>query len=146
VTLSILTVIIYLLYRVSILQIGWWFLPFYLCTTMMGWAVGFVAAAIVIKHGQKMQTVVWTLPGILLPFSAVYFPLVKLPAFIQPISRLLPTTYIFESARGLVFEGHFPIENLFISFGLGCLYLLLSTLYFVHNFRKSCELGLGRFD
>jgi ABC-2 type transport system permease protein len=126
--------------------LGLWIIPFFLCTMMTGWWVGFTAAGIVIRWGPKVQTVVWTLPGILLPFSAVYFPVLLLPTYLKPIAYLLPSTYIFESMRSVVTTGSADWGYIAMSTGLNLLYLFLAISWFVSSFRKSVKLGLGRFN
>ncbi len=146
ITMSVLIPAIYLLYAVNVFTIGWWLLVFFVGTTLTGWWIGFIAAGIVIRYGQRMQTVIWTLPGILLPFSAVFFPLERLPIFMQPISRLVPTTYLFETMRSVVNGAGARPDYLVISFGLNILLLVLAIWFFVRSFAKSRELGLGRFN
>ena len=113
---------------------------------MTGWWVGFISAGIVIRYGPKVQTVVWTLPGILLPFSVVYFPLAMLPTFLHPISYLIPTTYIFESMRQLLLNGFVDPPLIVLSFALNIIYLILALAWFRASFRASLSLGLGRFN
>lgn len=144
-TVSVVIIVILLLYSVNIFAIGWWIVPFFICAVMTGWWVGFISASIVIRWGQKVQTVIWTLPGILLPLSVVYFPLASLPVYIKPISYLIPTTYIFESVRSLLSSGTVDFRYIGISVLLNILYLVLTLMLFVKSFRKSLELGLGRF-
>ncbi len=145
ITLSILVPAVFFFYHFNIFHLGWWLLVFFANATLTGWALGFVSSAIVIRYGPKMQNVVWTLPGILLPFSAVYFPLEKLPTFVQPISRMIPTTYIFEAMRSVLFRGELNGNMLVLSFALNVIYIFCSLLLFRYAFRKSRELGLGRF-
>lgn len=145
ITLSVLVPAIYFLYKVNIFHVGWWLIFFFLNATFTGWWLGFLSSSIVVRYGPKMQNVVWTLPGILLPFSAVYFPLSQLPAVIQPISKAIPTTYIFESLRSILFTGKVDASFIVISFALNALYLTISIFIFVRSFEKSRELGLARF-
>jgi len=150
ITLSVLIPAVYLLYRVNILMLGWWVVVLFIGATMTGWWVGFVSSSVVIRFGPKMQTVIWTLPGILLPFSAVFFPVGKLPALLQPIAYLIPTTYLFELMRTIVYQGTVSWESaatsLAISFGLNILYVSLAIWFFVRSFEYSRNLGLGRFS
>ncbi len=146
ITLGVLIPFIFLLYKVNVFTISWWFIPFYLCATMTGWIFGFISSSIVIRQGQKMQTVVWALPGILLPLSAVYFPFSSLPAFIQPVSRVIPSTYIFEGMRSLIFDGKLEVRFIVLSFVLNIVFLTLSIFFFVKSFKASKELGFSRFN
>ncbi len=145
-TMVILSIVIALLYSVNIYAVGWWLIPFFVCAVMTGWWVGFISAGIVIRYGQKVQTVVWTLPGILLPFSVVFFPLANLPRFLQPISYALPSTYIFESMRSLIAGHAVDPRMIAVSFGLNIIYLTISIIWFVKSFKWSLTLGLSRFN
>lgn len=145
-TVSIISTVIMLLYKVNIFNLGWWLIPFFVGAVMSGWWVGFIAAGIVIRWGPKVQTVVWTLPGILLPFSVVFFPLALLPSFLRPISYILPTTYIFESMRSVLIAGTIDWHYIVLSFGLNILYLTLAMVWFLASFKDSLQKGLGRFN
>jgi ABC-2 type transport system permease protein len=145
-TISVLTPLILFLYSVNVLAIGLWLIPFFVCAVMTGWWVGLISAGVVLRWGPKVQTVVWTLPGILLPFSAVFFPLASLPSFLRPVSYIIPTTYIFESMRSLLSQGTLDPKLILLSFALNTLYLTLAMRWFVLSFRYSLKLGLGRFN
>lgn len=145
-TLGLLIPVVVLLYSVNLIQLGLWLPVFMLLSTMTGWWVGFIAAGIVLRHGPKVQTVVWTLPGFLLPFSAIYYPVDRLPEWMIPIAKVLPTTYVFESMRSLLNTGAVPVDQILISAGLNLIYLGLCIWFFVRSFEYSRNLGLGRFD
>lgn len=144
ITLVFLVPVMYFLYHVSVFMMGWWLLVFFLGALMTGWWVGFISAGIVLRYGQKMQTVVWTLPGILLPFSAIYYPLEKLPEIVQPISLLIPTTYIFESMRSLLGGHGVDVKLIAACFALNIVWLSITIWFFVRSYHYSRNLGLGR--
>lgn len=146
ITMLILIPGVFLLYSVNVFAIGWWLIPFYFCMAMTGWWVGFISSGIVIRWGPRVQSIVWTLPAVLLPLSAVFFPLSQLPIWLRPVSLALPPTYIFESMRSLITTGSFPLINLAISLGLNVALLGVTVIWFIFQFRKSVELGLSRFD
>lgn len=145
ITLSLVTLAVLLLYSVNVFILGWWLLLFYLLTSMTGWWIGFISAGIVLRWGPKVQTVIWTFPGFILPLSAIFYPVDKLPAFIQPISWLIPTTYVLESMRSLLNGQEIMPWFIFASIALNILWLSLSILYFVKSFYYSKNLGLNRF-
>lgn len=146
VTLTIIIPVMFFLYHVNVLLIGPWLPVFFVIATIMGWSVGFLSAGIVLRWGPKVQTVIWTLPGMLLPFSAVFFPLDKLPAFAQVISRFVPTTYAFEAMRSLLLTGQVPVDYLVLSFALDVVLLAITIVFFLRSFEYSRMLGLNRFD
>jgi len=145
-TLTIITAVVMLMWQANILFFGWWLLPFIAAMITTGWWVGFLSAGIILRYGPKMQTVVWTLPGMLLPFSAVFFPLERFPQVLQYVSRIVPTTYIFETMRAVASGGAIDWQSITLSFGFNFLYLGLALWYFVRSFKYSVRLGLGRFN
>lgn len=146
ITMTLLVPLVILLYKVNFLTLGVWIPVFMILAGITGWWIGFISAGIVLRYGPKVQTVIWTLPGILLPFSAIYFPLDRLPEWVQMISRILPTTYIFEAMRGLYSTGTINPFYLVISLILNLVYLSAALAYFVRSFTYSKNLGLGRFE
>lgn len=145
VTLVVIIPAIFILYSVNILELGLWLIPFFFLCSMTGWWVGLISSGVVLRYGPKVQTIIWALPGILLPFSAIYFPVDKLPEVIKQISMMVPTTYVLESMRAAV--GGAPIDPtyLLISLGLNILYLTLAGWFFIRSFAYSKNLGLDRF-
>ncbi len=146
ITMSLLIPVVFLLYSVNVFALGMWLPLLFLGATMTGWWLGFISAGIVLRYGPKVQTVIWTLPGILLPFSAIFFPLDRLPVFLQPISRAIPTTYILESMRSILAGNGVSGEYMLLAFGLNSLYVVGSLLFFYRSFLYSANLGLGRFN
>lgn len=134
-----------LLYQVNVASLGWWLVPFFISATMAGWWIGLISASIVLRHGPRVQAIIWTLPAVLIPFSAIYFPVAQLPTWAQPITQIVPTTYIFETMRALVFNQPYNTQMMVWSFALNAFYLILAGIYFVRSFEYSRRLGLGRF-
>ncbi|HSX40736.1 MAG TPA: hypothetical protein VLF68_03920, partial [Candidatus Saccharimonadales bacterium] len=60
------------------------------------------------------------------------------------IGLFLPSTYIFESMRDLLFKGSIDPAKIITAFALNILYLILSIWFFVFMFHKSRKMGLGR--
>lgn len=128
VTLGVLAVAISVLYQIGIFQLSWWFLAFFAGATLTGWWMGFISAGVVLRYGPKYQTVVWTFPGILAPFSAIYFPVDKLPIWGQYISKVVPTSYILETMRSVLFGNGVSGQMLAISFVLNFCVFGFSTV------------------
>ncbi|NCN58813.1 hypothetical protein COW99_03420 [Candidatus Roizmanbacteria bacterium CG22_combo_CG10-13_8_21_14_all_38_20] len=146
ITLAFIIPAVLFLYTVNVLVLGWWLPIFYLLASITGWSIGFISAGIVLRWGPKVQTVIWTLPGFLLPLSAIFYPVDKLPTFIQPVSWMIPTTYILESMREIL-NGHFvPVHYILASIVLNIIWLSASIWYFKRSFTISKDLGLNRFN
>lgn len=97
---------------------------------LTGWAVGMLTVALVLRYGTKAEYMVWWLPFLLQPFSAVAYPLKLLPPWMQAIGFMLPTTHVFEGLRNLILDGHISFYNLTLATALNLLYLLLATIFF----------------
>lgn len=144
VSLAFSASIAFLLYGYAFFQFGWWIIPFAINLCLSGWAIGFSVAALIIRYGQKVQTMAWTGAYIVVPFSAIYYPAAILPSWAQEISRIIPTSYVFEAMRQHIATGNISMDKILISFALNITYLLLSILLFTKAFQKSKEKGLGR--
>lgn len=134
--------IAYLLYKVQIFFYGFYFIPFIILLLMTGWWVGFLTAGFVLRFGTKVQTLAWTLAGLIAPFSAIYYPLSALPVWAQKIAMFLPTSYVFEAAREVIFKGTLDPQKIYISFALNLIYLLASLLFLRKSFERVLEKGL----
>jgi ABC-2 type transport system permease protein len=136
------SVVAYILYRVEILTLGLHILPFIWLLILTGWAVGFFVAGLILRYGTRVQTFAWTLVAILMPFSAIYYPLSVLPQWAQHIAGFIPTSYIFEGAREVIQTGSINPQKLYISLGLNLIYLTSSFIFLRRSFKKILEKGL----
>lgn len=134
----------FLLYKTNIFSFGFILIPFIVSLMLTGWAAGFIVGGIIIRFGAKIQTLAWVGVTILMPFSAVYYPVSVLPDWAQIVAKFVPPSYIFEGMREIIFTGNFAYDKLIISFTLNFLYLFLSIWFFVFMFNKSKKIGLGR--
>jgi len=59
---------------------------------------------------------------LIMPVTAVFYPVAVLPRFIQPLAWSLPPTYVFEGLRGILinhaFRADLMVEALTINVGL----------------------------
>ncbi|MGI5828078.1 MAG: ABC transporter permease [Patescibacteria group bacterium] len=141
-SIAFASVVAYILYKVQILTLGFYLLPFIALLILIGWSVGFFVAGLILRFGTRVQTFAWTLVAILMPFSAIYYPLSILPQWAQTVARLIPTSYIFEGAREVIETGNISIDKLIWSFGLNLVYLIASFLFLRQSFRTILNKGL----
>jgi ABC-2 type transport system permease protein len=137
---------VYLLYTLNVFTLGWAFLPFAASLLIFGWTIGFIASSAIIYYGHNVEMFAWMTGGIFAPFSAVFYPVNVLPLWAQTISWCLPTTYIFEGMRSILYQGIFPHGYLWASLGLNALFLSGAILLFKTMFEKSRVKGLGRLE
>ncbi len=137
---------VWILYSLNILTVGWYLLPFFFLLMVSGWFMGFIAAGLIVAFGRKLETMAWTMGYLFAPFSAVYYPLEALPNWAQVISRILPTTYIFEGMRTVLRTNTLSMQHLIISLLLNILYLTFSIFFFIKMFEKRRKLGFLKID
>jgi ABC-2 type transport system permease protein len=142
VSLSFAMLIAFLLYKVQIFFYGFYLIPFMFLLIMTGWWIGFILAGIILRYGTRLQTIAWTMVMGLSPFSAVFYPLSILPSWAQTIAHFIPTSYVFEGAREVIFRGTLDPNKLLISFILNLIYLALALLFLKKSFNKALNKGL----
>lgn len=140
------SLVVYLLYALNVFKVGWAFLPFAASLILSGWAIGFLAGAIIVYWGQRLQMLAWMMAYIFAPFSAVFYPVKALPSWAEPIAWALPTTYVFEGMRHILNNGEFPVWDFMMSIGLNIVYLVAATSFFKVMFEKSRLKGLARLE
>ena len=146
VSLSFGAILIYLLYALNVFTVGWYFLPYAASLMLSGFALGFVAASVAIRWGQKLEMVAWMTAFFFAPFSAVFYPVSSLPHWAQSISWCLPMTYIFEGMREILHDGVFSQTFFWMSMALNFFYLAVSVVLFKFAFECSRAKGLGRLE
>lgn len=142
ISITFVSIIAFFLYKVNLIQFGFYLIPFAILLIMSGWWIGLFVAAIVMRFGSKVQTLAWTVIWAVAPFSAIYYPVSYLPTFAQKIALLLPTSYIFEQGRQLLQKGTVDINQLLICFLLNILYITIGLFLFSRSFKKVLERGL----
>ena len=130
VTTVVLGILAYILYRFNLMTTGPELVLFLGSLLLFGWAVGLFTMALIFRHGRAAEALIWGVPFLIQPISAVFYPVSVLPPWLQKIAYLLPSTYIFEGMRQVLASGVADMTTLGISFGLNLVYLVLGSLYF----------------
>jgi ABC-2 type transport system permease protein len=68
---------------------------------------------------------------LLLPLACVYYPVAVLPAWLQPVSWMLPPTYVFEGMRALLLHQTFRADLMLAALALNVVYFALASAAFV---------------
>jgi ABC-2 type transport system permease protein len=144
---SIMAVLAWLLYSFNIFLIGISLIPFVLNLIVMGWAIGIITNALILRFGQEAEVLAWALGFFFMPVSAVFYPVSVLPLFLRTIAHFVPASHVFEGMRGVISSGVFPLEELIWSSGLNAVYILGAFLFFRWNFivvkRKGLLVRIG---
>lgn len=130
----ILVALAFLLYHFNLFALGFALIPFVLNLFLFGWALGIFANAIILRFGTSAQILAWGFITLVQPFSAVFYPVSALPAFLQPVAYFLPSTYVFEGMRAVIATGSFSAVHLGGAVIANSVYLLLTVLFFYRMF------------
>lgn len=130
----ILAVLSFLMYRFNLFSLGFALIPFVLNLFIFGWALGLFANAIILRFGTSAQILAWGFLVLIQPFSAVFYPVSALPAFLQPVAYALPSTYVFEGMRAVFAEGAVSAAHLWGAVAANAVYLACMVWFFFKMF------------
>ena len=126
-------------YHYSIFSMGLPLVAFFAVLLVMGWALGLAICGLILHQGMGAEGMAWTVVFTLSPISAVYYPVSILPVWLQHAAWALPSTYVFEGMRAVLFTEIFRADYFFAAAALDAIYLALgATVFFVafHNARR----------
>jgi ABC-2 type transport system permease protein len=136
-------VLAFLLFKVGLLSYGIIIIPFLFLLFLTGWTLGFIITALIFRFGQKVQAFAWTMGAIIMPFSAIYYPVKTLPYWAQIVSHVVPTSYIFENIRQMNFSHTFSMQGVVISLLLNIVYFLCAIFLLKASFKRVIKYGLN---
>jgi len=129
------------LYHYSIFAMGVPLVAFLAVLMAMGWALGLAICGLILRHGMGAESLAWSIVFALAPLSCVYYPVTILPVWLQPLAWLLPSTYVFEGMRSVLFSGDFRADYLLEAAGLDLAYVGLGAAGFFLAFRDARRRG-----
>ncbi len=141
VTTIFLALLAFSLYSFNLMETGPGLVLFLGNLLLFGWAVGLFTMALIFRYGRAGEALIWGVPFLIQPVSAVFYPVGVLPLWLQKVAWLLPSTYVFEGMRQVLATGVTDMLKLGVSFGLNLVYLLLGSLYFSWMLRRVREMG-----
>ena len=84
---------------------------------------------LLLRYGQSAEILAWATTFAILAVSGVFNPVESIPGPIQPIAKILPTTYAFTAARDLLDGGGVPWATLGWAALSGVILAGLSMIY-----------------
>ena len=126
----VLGLLAYYLYAFDLMALGPHLVPFFANLLLFGWAVGLVTMGLVLRYGHAAEALIWGVPFLIQPVSAVFYPVEVLPSWLQAVAYSLPSTYVFEGMRAVLIEHTFPMAQLGLALGLNVVYMALGGLFF----------------
>lgn len=140
------SLVVWVLRDINMLALGPILLLMFILLMMSGLALGLSVSALMMCWGRRISTIIWSIPYLILSFSAVFYPITLLPSWAQIIGKTLPIVYIFETLRTFVTTGTITWHALLISFILNSIYLVGGLLLFFYMFNKSRNSGLAQLE
>jgi ABC-2 type transport system permease protein len=125
------------LYAFNLFSLGPILVLFFMNLMIFGWAVALGVVSLILRHGSGAEALAWGVLFGLAPFSAVFYPVSVLPAFIRPIALALPTAHVFEGMRAAVLTGVIRWDHLAAAFALNIIWLSGACLLFARQFHAA---------
>lgn len=124
-------------------EVGLPLLPFLLALLIMGWSVGVATTAMILRLGQGAEELAWALAFLFQPFSAVFYPVDRLPVVMRDIAFFVPASHVFEGMRAvLIRDAGFPGRELVLAFAIDVLYVAAAAWLFSWSLRQVRARGL----
>jgi ABC-2 type transport system permease protein len=141
-TVGLMALLALLFYSFNLFTLGLALLPFLANLIVLGWSVGILAIALILRYGTRVAILAWSLPFMLQPVSSVFYPETVLPGWLRHVAQWVPSNHVFEGMRGVLLTGTFAWDRLGLAVLTNVLYLVLAGAYFVWVFNVAREKGL----
>lgn len=145
ITLSSGTAILlaYLLFSYSLFSLGLSLIPFVLCLVIMGWALGIMTTALILRFGQEAEVLAWGVIFLFQPVSAVFNPVSVLPDGFRQIAFFVPASHIFEGMRQVLSGRGFSWPQLGWALVFDLLYVAGSLFLFSRVLKRARKVGFS---
>src|SRR5579885_2269485 len=132
----------YLMYSFNLFSMGFALVPLFANLVIMGWSIGMLTTALLMRWGQAAENLAWAVPFLIQPIAAVFYPVSVLPAWLQPVAFTIPASHVFEGMRQVLRGEPLNVERLIWAFVLNLVYLALAAWSFNHMFHLARSNGL----
>jgi len=105
----------------------------------MAAVIGIAVCISILTFGQKADVAAWSLSGLILLVSGIYYPVEVLPPVLQAMARAIPLTYFLEYYRSIYIPGP---HHLVLGATLAALYLGLGLLLFGLSIERARKTGI----
>ncbi len=141
VTTVFLMLMAFVFYGFDLFDAGLLLIPYYGCLLVFGWAVGLLTMGMIFRFGRGAEALIWGVPFLLEPLSAVFYPADVLPRWLWWVSMCLPSTHVFEGMRAALAGKDAGPWDLPMAFLLNVPWLAAGGLYFSRMLARAREIG-----
>lgn len=138
---AILLILATLFYSFHISAVGIYFLPFMFNLLLMGWGMGLFTTGLLLRWGHSAEALIWGVPFLIQPFSAIFYPLSVYPKWLKPLCRLLPSTHVMEGMRTVVQSGIFSWKEFALALSMNLFYMMIFAAFYVRMLERGRENG-----
>lgn len=135
ITLGLLGILASVFYNFRISSLGFGLALFWVNLVIFGWAFGIFNLSLVLRFGSRLGPLTWSLPFLLQPFSAVFYPVSVLPKVLQNVSFYIPISHVFEGMRYTLATNKFDSHQFFLALFLNLIYMAIAIFLFISSFR-----------
>ncbi len=129
-------------YHYSIFSLGLPLLAFFTNLLVMGWSIGLLICALVLRYGLGAESFAWAAIFAVAPVSGIYYPIKVLPEWLQAVAYALPSSHVFEGMRAVLFDETFRLDLFLRATVLNVAYLALGIAVFLYVFGIARRRGL----
>jgi len=141
-TLVVMAAAAWILYAFDFFEFGFALVPFIANLVLLGWTVGLVSLALILRFGGRWGILAWSLPVLLMPFASVFYPESVLPPFARAIAQAVPANHVFEGMRTAASSGEIAWGRLALASAENVVYLALASALVAWVFRLALRRGL----
>ncbi|SEL81622.1 ABC transporter permease [Nonomuraea pusilla] len=134
------------LYGFGVTGLGVGLVPFVGLLLVLGWSLGLVGIAAVLRFGENAQVIAWSLVFVVQPLAGIFYPISVLPAPLRTVAWFLPASHVFEGMRTVMAGGAVPWDRMAWAAALNAVYLAATLALFAGALRYARRHGrLSRF-
>lgn len=130
-----------LLYSFSLFDLGLPLVAFFVALMLMGWGMGMVIVAMVLRFGLGAESLAWVALFAFAPISCVYYPVSTLPEAVQWLAWSTPSAYVFEGMRAVMVDQTFRWDLLAGALALDAVYVAIGAAVFAWAFAAARRNG-----
>ena len=128
-TWTVMALLAFGLFHFGVFQVGPILAVYAAILIVYGISLALVVIGCVLRLGYAADELTWALAGLVVPFSAVFYPVTSLPGWAQAIATIVPPAHVFESLRATIAGEPAAWGSLPAAAGLAVLYLGLGFAF-----------------
>jgi ABC-2 type transport system permease protein len=129
-------------YSYNVFSMGLPLVGFFALLLVAGWSVGILCMSLILRIGPGAENIAWVAIFFIAPLSGIYYPIAVMPVWMQGMAWCLPSSWVFEGMRAVVYEQVFHWSYFWWALALDGLYLALAIAVFHRVFHVARERGL----